>query len=244
MKELIYKEIDHEGHDTLDAVAVADNFNEWMYNTIRPHCKGQILEVGSGIGNISQFFLKNKADLTLSDIRQTYCDVLKKKFKEEESLQDIILLDLVADNFDNKYKELLGSFDTVFALNVVEHIRDDELAIKNCKKLLRKDGHLIILVPAFQQLYNRFDEELYHFRRYTSTSLIKLFKKSNIEILHRQYFNFVGMFGWFFTGKILKKKTIPKGQMGLYNKLVPVIKIADKLLFNKIGLSVIVVGRR
>jgi 2-polyprenyl-3-methyl-5-hydroxy-6-metoxy-1,4-benzoquinol methylase len=46
---------------------------------------------------------------------------------------------------------------------VVEHIKDDRLAIANCKKLLKKNGHLIILVPfreiSKEQKHSRLPDE-------------------------------------------------------------------------------------
>ena len=138
----------------------------------------------------------------------------------------------------------MEQYDTVFALNVIEHIFDDTLALKNCHKLLKKGGQLIILVPSYQKLFNKFDEELGHYRRYNKESLSEIFIKNNYQIKHRQYFNFVGTFGWYITGSLLKKEAIPEGQMRLYNALVPIFKIIDKILFNKAGLSVISVGKK
>ncbi len=243
MSEFTFKEIDTEGHDTLDAVAIADKFNNWMYQTILPFCKGNILEIGSGIGNISNFFLEDGAQITLSDIRDNYCEKLQDSFGHYPNLQGILNMDLTDPDFDNKHADCLGQFDTVFALNVVEHIKDDRLALKNCKKLLRRGGHVIILVPAYQWLYNKFDKELEHYRRYTKDGLTRLIADSQLLIKHSQYFNVAGMAGWFVSGRILKKKTIPKNQMSLYNKLVPIFKVVDKTLLNKIGLSVIAVGK-
>ena len=239
MSEFEYKEIDKEGWETLDAIAEADKFNEWMYRTIKPYCSGNILEIGSGIGNISKFFIDNKADITLSDIRPVYCDVLKKKFPEA---LDVIEMDLTHPAFDTEYSRLIGKYDTVFALNVVEHIKDDRLAIGNCYKLLKTAGKLVILVPAYAALYNRFDRELEHFRRYTKKGLNSLLISSGFTIQHSQYFNFMGIPGWYISGKLQKNKTIPKGQMSLYNKLVPLFKLVDKIVLNKVGLSVISAG--
>ena len=241
MSNFQYKEIDKEGWETLDAIAQADKFNEWMYKTIAPFCKGKILEVGSGIGNISKFFVDANADITLSDIRPVYCDLLKKSFP---TVKDIIELDLVHPSFEEKYARHLGTYDSLFALNVVEHIENDSLAIKNANKLLNKNGNLIILVPAYQQLYNRFDKELEHFRRYNRTRLNKLLTAGNLTVFHSQYFNLMGIPGWYVSGKLQKNKTIPKSQMSLYNKLVPVFKLVDKIVLNKVGLSVISVGRK
>jgi 2-polyprenyl-3-methyl-5-hydroxy-6-metoxy-1,4-benzoquinol methylase len=239
MSEFEYKEIDKEGWETLDAIAEADQFNEWMYQTIKPYCSGKILEIGSGIGNISKFFVEAKADITLSDIRPSYCEVLNQKFPEAK---EVIVLDLTHPLFDTEYKSYLGQYDSVFALNVVEHINDDSLAIRNCHKLLKAGGKLVILVPAYPKLYNRFDKELEHYRRYTTTTLNQLLSKEHFKIDHYQYFNFMGIPGWYVSGKLQKNITIPKSQMSFYNKLVPIFKLIDKCLFNKIGLSVISVG--
>jgi 2-polyprenyl-3-methyl-5-hydroxy-6-metoxy-1,4-benzoquinol methylase len=240
-----FKTVDEEGMEILDVIAKADKFNKWMYETIKPHCNGKVLEIGSGIGNISQFFLAdNQFQIQLTDIRDNYCDRLKQKFAASKNLLGVENIDLVDPNFDSKYPSHLEKYDTVFALNVVEHIKEDHLAIANAKKLLVKGGKLIILVPAYQALYNQFDTSLEHYRRYTKKNLNPLFTNNNLEILHSQYFNAIGIAGWYVSGKLQKNDSIPEGQMGLYNKLVPIFKIADKVIFNAFGLSVITVGRK
>lgn len=242
MKEFAYKEYDLEGMETLEAIAGANRFNEWMYQTTSRNLQGNIIEIGSGIGNISSFFIRDKRAIHLSDIRENYCSFLKDTFGQETSVQGISQIDLVHPDFEQVYAPLLESFDGLFALNVVEHIKDDTLAIANCKKLLRPGGRMVILVPAYQSLYNTFDTALEHYRRYNKASLQKLFIDNELSISHRQYFNMAGILGWFVSGNILRKKVIPTGQMKFYNMLVPLFKIADKVMFNQIGLSVIVEG--
>lgn len=239
-----YKEIDREGLETLDVIASADKFNEWMFDTIKPHCKGTILEIGSGTGNISRFFLRDGFAVMLSDIRKQYCRILGETFNGNTNLLGVQLIDLVLPDFDVKHKDLIGNFDTVVALNVVEHIEDDLLAIANAKKLLSKKGTLIVLVPAYQWLYNRLDKELYHFCRYTKGTLGKLFLKNDLAIKTQLYFNALGMAGWIVSGKMLRKKIIPRTQMSFYNKIVPVARLLDVTLFRQMGLSVIVVGEK
>ncbi|MBZ9729733.1 class I SAM-dependent methyltransferase [Salegentibacter sp. JZCK2] len=235
---------DKVGKNTLDVVGEADLFNKWMFQTIYPFSTGKILEIGSGLGNISEFFINNEDEIMLTDLREEYCLSLQHKFGSKQNLLGIDKLNLIHPEFEQAYSNHLEKYDTVFALNVIEHIEDDDLAISNCKKLLRKGGHLIILVPSYQKLYNRFDKELGHFRRYTIETLSDLFEKNGIEIIHKKYFNFIGVFGWYISGGLLKKDTIPSSQMRIYNKLVPLWKRVDRLLKNRIGLSTIVVGRK
>lgn len=235
---------DPVGLETLEALSEAERLNEWMFKTIRPFSEGPVLEIGSGIGNISQFFLKEGMDITLTDLREEYCQLLSKKFEGEKHLLGIDLVDLVDPDFDKKHAAHLGKYKTVYALNVVEHIEDDSLALKNCKKLLQIGGNLIILVPAYNWLFNKFDEELGHYRRYTKKSLTRVFNENNFKIIHKQYFNLAAMFGWFWYGNVLGRKILPKGPIETYNKLVPLFKIADKTVFNLVGNSVVIVGKK
>lgn len=235
---------DKIGKETLDVIAEADHFNKWMFNTILPYSKGKILEIGSGLGNISTFFLDHKNEIMLTDLREEYCNFLEEKFGSRPNLLGIDKLDLIHQDFETVYNKHLGKYDTVFALNVIEHIEDDNLAINNCNKLLTNNGHLIILVPSYQGLYNKFDEELGHFRRYTQKSLSELFFRNDLAVVHKQYFNMMGILGWYVSGSLMKKEGIPSKQMKFYNKLVPAWKVLDLLTLNKVGLSTIVIGRK
>ena len=235
---------DPVGLETLEALSDADKLNEWMYNTIKPFCKGPVLEIGSGIGNISQYFLQDACDIMLTDLREEYCNLLHHKFEGRQHVLGIKQVDLIDEEFDTKFADQFEKYQTVYALNVVEHIENDTKAIENCYKLLQKGGNLIILVPAYQFLFNSFDTELGHFRRYTKQSLAKIFNSNNFKIIHRQYFNLAAMFGWFWYGKVLGRKILPKGPIDTYNKLVPIFKLTDKLVLNRIGNSVIIVGKK
>jgi SAM-dependent methyltransferase len=232
------------GEHTLDVIANANKFNRWMYETIKPYCRGNILEVGSGLGSISKYFVKDNLKIQLTDIRARYCSKLEEKFGDHPNVLGIESMDLIDDDFDNKFSRHFNKYKTVFALNVIEHISIDVKALENCYKLLISGGKLIILVPSYQSLFNKFDTELGHYRRYNKTSLSDIFVKSGYNIIHKQHFNFIGIFGWYFSGKILKRESIPSGQMKLYNMFVPIFKIIDKFIRNSVGLSTIVVGEK
>jgi len=231
------------GYSTLESISGADKFNRWMYETIKPFCKGRVLEIGGGIGNISQCFLNDGEELVVTELQTEYCNIIRKRFGNRQNLKGVLEMDIVDPEFDLKYSEWFGTFDAVFALNVVEHIEDQHKAIANCKKLLKNGGNLVILVPAFQTLFNHFDTALGHYRRYTAKTLQAVFDTNDLSIVHRQYFNLIGIAGWWLSGSLLQKKIIPEGQMKLYNFFVPVFRIIDKVSNKWLGLSVIMVGR-
>lgn len=232
------------GKNTLNVISAADRFNRWMYEKIKPFCTGDILEIGSGIGNISRFFLQDGSSMVLSDLEEEYFGMLTERFSGNYSLKSIVQLDFSDPDLEKHHPELIGKFDTVFALNVVEHIPDHHGALQNAGKLLKSGGKVIILVPAFHALYNQFDFQLGHERRYTRKSLQSVLQDNGFKLIYSTYFNAVGILGWYFTGRILGKKEIPSGQMKFYDTLVPVWKMVDLFMSKLAGLSVIQVGQK
>jgi len=233
---------DPVGLHTLEVIAKADRFNRWMYDQFRDQLKGEILEIGSGIGNVSKLVIEEEHSITLSDYNEEYCKELKKKFEGNKNVKGIISIDLLDPEFEKKYSGYKERFDSIFLLNVIEHIQDDSFAIRNCKYLLKQNGHLILLAPAYAWLYSSFDKQLGHFRRYTLKSLGDLLKKNNFSILTGSYFNCTGIGGWLLFGKIQRQKMLSGSEMSAFNKIVPIAKGIDKLFGKKVGLSAIVTG--
>ena len=192
---------DPVGLHTLQAISKAGHFNKWVYSTIRPYLKSDILEIGSGIGNISAFIIQDSFYITLSDYNTEYCEFLKKKYQQHRNVREILSIDLQDTNFTKTYAFLRNKFNSIYLVNVIEHLRDDMIAIENCKFLLQDGGNLIVLAPSYPFLYSRLDKELGHFRRYTITGLQALFENQKLLVVHKQYFNFWGIIGWIIFGK-------------------------------------------
>ena len=239
-----YKEEDPEGLLTLEAIRDADQFNRWMYDQVAPWMQGEILEIGSGIGNLSEYFIRDKAKITLSDIRENYCSLLESRFPEYVANNLVRKIDLVAPNFNKRFPEYLEKFDSAFALNVVEHIEEDQLALQNLFSILKPGGKLMILVPAHPFLYNRIDTSLQHYKRYTNKKLEEIISTAGIKINRTYGFNAMGMPAWWLSGVLFRSSQIKNDQMNLYNKLIPIAKLIDKLVFNKFGLSVITLATK
>lgn len=81
------------------------------------------------------------------------------------------------------------AFDVVLALDVLEHIEDDVAALRSARNLLKKDGLLLVTVPALPILWGGQDVVSQHFRRYTRRSLDTLFKNAGLTNYEINYFN-------------------------------------------------------
>ncbi len=81
-----------------------------------------------------------------------------------------------------------ASVDVLTALDVVEHVENDHVAVREFLRVLRPGGIAIITVPALMTLWSDWDVTLHHFRRYTRPSLLKIIP-AGLEVLHINYIN-------------------------------------------------------
>lgn len=80
--------------------------------------------------------------------------------------------------------------DAMVMLNVLEHIEDDVLALQQAFRILKPGGLLVLEVPAGPHLYDFYDEQLRHFRRYTSQELKDKCTKANFNIIKASHLGF------------------------------------------------------
>ena len=136
--------------------------------------KISILDFGSGSGvnldMLSQFGFVN--------IYEPHSDTkkyLKLKYKDKKKFKIL-----------SKIKK--QKFDLVILADVLEHVKKDKEVIKKLNNNLKKSGHILITVPAYQFLFSLKDVTLGHFRRYNKVQILRLFKR--FEIIKLTYFNF------------------------------------------------------
>lgn len=75
------------------------------------------------------------------------------------------------------------SFDFVSALDVLEHIKDDNLAISEISRILKKNGITVITVPHKMKYFTDQDKIIGHYRRYELHQIISNFEKYNLRNL-------------------------------------------------------------
>jgi SAM-dependent methyltransferase len=112
----------------------------------------------------------------------------------------------------------------VTLLDVVEHIEDDETALRAVKPLLTPDGVVIITVPALKWLWSDHDVALHHKRRYTRESLAQLFEICGYRIERLSYWTSLLLpllAGSRAAGKLKPKKSGPP----VYDVKVPALPI-------------------
>lgn len=74
------------------------------------------------------------------------------------------------------------SVDFVYSLNVLEHIEEDTKAISECYRILKQGGACLFVVPRGENLYDYFDEMLFHKRRYAKGELRSKCESAGFQI--------------------------------------------------------------
>ena len=133
---------DEHGSQILARLARAPRFNRWMADVILPFCGARVLEIGSGVGNLSRALLP-RVEYVASDVNPLYLRILENLAVDRPYLKSSYCNVNDLDSFPRS----ADGYDTVVCLNVIEHVDDDRNSLMNIKAVLSETGRAIILVP-------------------------------------------------------------------------------------------------
>lgn len=224
MSDQIYR-ADEYGSQILARLSRAPRFNAWMAETIRPYCGERVLEIGSGVGNLTRRLIPRTRYIA-SDINPLYLQTLANLSADRPYMRATYcdVTDL------SSFPRIEEQYDTVICLNVIEHVADDRAALGNIGSVLAPSGRAIILVPQGPGNMGTLDEVLGHRRRYTRQSLAALASDCGFDVRTIIEFNRTGSAAWFLNGRILRRRTFGLTQVWLLNLLTPVFRRLDPIL--------------
>ena len=231
----IYME-DEYGSRILSEVEHARRFNHWMGKTLRPFVGDRVLEIGAGIGTLTNQFIPRELYLA-SDINPHYIRYLQSYSYGKPYLH---VLDIDAGNPET-FTGLNEKFDTALMINVLEHVPDEGLALRNLWSALEPGGRAIILVPQHPWLYGTLDEVLQHRERYTPAKLESDLKDAGFRVEKIFDFNRVSVPGWWLNGKLLRRTRFSRLQLKVLDTVMPILRRIDRF-WPWSGLSLIAVG--
>jgi SAM-dependent methyltransferase len=137
----------------------------------------RILDVGCGTGaNLKVLAEYGQAEGV--DISQQAID-----FCRERGLDSVKLGAIEHLPYESSY------FELVTALDVIEHLDDDVAGLREIRRVLRRDGRLLVFVPAFMFLWGVQDDVSNHRRRYTLHGLVRAVEAAGFSIEWASYAN-------------------------------------------------------
>jgi ubiquinone/menaquinone biosynthesis C-methylase UbiE len=122
-------------------------FRKWKIARHVP-ATGRILDIGSGTAPVSP-------DLA----RTVVADISEEAMKKVDAVSKVVT-SITEMSFD------AASFDCILCSEVLEHIPDDEKAISELRRVLRRGGVLVATVPFQKRYWAEDDEYVGHLRRY------------------------------------------------------------------------------
>lgn len=219
---------------TLESMSQAVWYNRWTLDKFKKYLKGEILEVGCGIGNFTKS-LREYGSLYAIDIDKNYINEVKKQANVKAGFGNIEI---------GRYFFGGRKFDVVVCINVLEHIKRDDQALKNLYKLLKNEGFLILLVPAHPFLFGEIDKSIGHSRRYIQEKLVRQLETFGFKILSYRKLNFLGAIGWYVSGRIFRESRVNEDKIKIFNFLAPFILPLEDLIEPTFGTSILIIAKK
>jgi len=224
---------DYGGTDNLEAMAQAINYNSFLFD-LAEGCSSEgatVLDFGAGIGTFAAEMRRRGLDVRcVEPDAQQALRLSKDQFVVYQSIDD----------------SPVETFDYVYSLNVLEHIEDDELALRQIYQKLRPGGRLLVYVPAFQLLYSSMDRKVGHFRRYRKGDLAGRLARAGFKVSEARYCDSLG----FFASLVFKLVGDESGSLNVralvaYDRfLFPMSRLLDKLVDRILGKNVLAIAHR
>lgn len=159
--------------------ARAEILKDYIRKQFLPTANYKILNVGAATGGSIEW-LSQLGEVTSLEF-DPECVLFIKEHLKVDILEGSILSLPFAEN----------SFDLVCAFDVVEHVQNDQIAVRELARVCRTKGSVLITVPAHMRLWSQHDVVNQHYRRYTVESLMKILKElPNGKIRFISYFNY------------------------------------------------------
>ncbi|MBI2031156.1 MAG: class I SAM-dependent methyltransferase [Candidatus Levybacteria bacterium] len=179
-----------EFHNTTSVQTKIIRNNNFTYKTILKIIDNylglskNILDIGSGAGSLCLYYA-NKGYKVLG------LDISEKAVENATQSARYLKLTNVKFTKMNFPEEIPNEkFDFIILTEVIEHLKDDNLAIKKIFSILNSKGMLVISTPSQNAplyrlgLAKEFDMKVGHLRRYTVKELKSLCLKNGFEVVY------------------------------------------------------------
>lgn len=150
---------------------------------------------------------------------------------QQRGLRNVQVMDAAHLTFQD------ASFDMVIASDILEHLVEEQTAVREWTRVLAPGGHLIVFVPAYQWLWTGHDVVNHHQRRYTQGRLAKVLRNNEeLEIVRQSYWN-IGLLAPVGCMRVLQRIAGSVGAAKPKDALAPVPTLVNRLLMAWLSLE-------
>lgn len=227
---------DAELEPTLDSLAGAERYTGMIYSLLVPYLGGRILEVGAGLGDLTELLAKH-GQVDATEVSARCLSRLKERFDGSPNVE--------VHHFDAGESSPPHSYDAIVAVNVLEHLDDDVGVLAKLRDSLLPGGAVAVFVPAFEALYSKFDSKVGHHRRYRARQISDVMRAAGLDPVETRYVNSAGFFAWWLMVKMLGMEPSNGPLVKLYDRgVVPAVRRFEEWREPPFGQSILCVARR
>jgi len=227
------------GRGLLNNLTGTPQYLNWVAGLLRPHLGDTVLEIGAGIGSFAGRLMGRRFEYVATEKDPLYLHALSNRFLRAPHVR-VRALDPAAPG---DLAELAESFDTMLCLNVLEYLDDPAATLAALAGTLKPGGRAVVLVPQSPALYGPIDRTLGHLRRYRLDELRVLLAGAGLRPEKIYQLNKIGVLAWALYGGLLRRRSIHKLSLKIFDKTVWLWRRLDPLLPWR-GLSLVAVARK
>lgn len=225
-----------EGRFEFDSLEYARNYRLSIIREFAPCLRGEIAEIGAGIGQSTRelLALPQITKLAAVEPEEKFIAALRQALPQAEIIRGTVA-NLQARDFDG-----------IVSINVLEHIQDDAAELTAYHRLLEKRwGHLCLFVPAGPEIFTAFDREVGHCRRYSRDELQSKLEAAGFTPIKLRYFNLPGYLFWWMEFRVLKRRGFNPRKVVLFDRyLFPIINLIERRCLSPFkGQSILAIAR-
>lgn len=222
----------------LQAFWGASTWKRYLKDTVEPYVRGDVLEVGAGLGAATRVLCAGPPSswLCLEPDAGLAARLAADLATEPLPVIPFVRTGTVEDLGDE-------TFDTILYVDVLEHIREDRRELAVACRHLRRDGHLVVICPAHEWLSSTFDRAVGHHRRYTRRSLAEVVPSGMITERLR-YLDSLGIVLSATNRLILRSRSPSAWQVRFWDRwVIPISRRVDPLFGFGVGKTIVGVWR-
>jgi hypothetical protein len=224
-------------HDVLEALSQCANHRKWFAGFALPFLGEHPIEIGSGFGDYAMQWIPSADKFTATEADPALLPGLRAAMA---TYPNVTVRQMLLPTDERADHSCLVSY------NVLEHIDDHIGALRSMARLVRPDGYIVLVCPAFPFAMSPVDIATGHVRRYTKSSMTKALTGAGLEVIDVRYANSLGLICYYAFTSVLKRQPKTGGTISFYDRLiVPIVRGIERLMADRppFGQSVVAVGR-